>query len=174
MRIHKPPFTKLVIAGTLALSPLAMTACGDDTAGPEEGASVGDIQEEDADVADETADGYDGVYDTDFYDGVDSYVGEEVTVSAEVNEILTPESFTIAGTDESSVESLLIVGATGSDSLEAGNPVQVTGTVEEAFDLATVEDDLGVDLDDALYEDYDAEPYIMASDVSTSVPEESD
>ena len=45
----------------------------------------------------------DGVYDQEFYENFDGYVGEKVTVSANVDEILNNKAFTIAGTDETTV-----------------------------------------------------------------------
>lgn len=149
-----------------AVSALGLTACGgDDTAGPETGTDVEDIQEEDV-----AAGPYDGVYDSAFYEDIESYEGEEVTVSADVNEIISSTSFTIAGTEDTDVESLLVVSATEVSGLEPDLTVAVTGTVQKAFDLPTVEEDLGVDLDDPLYEAYDQEPYIEATMIDTSVP----
>jgi hypothetical protein len=152
------------VAAVLALSGLGLTACGDDTAGNEAGADVQDVTEDDVAVGP-----YDGPYDTAFYGDLDSYVGEEVTVSADVNEILSPTSFTIAGTDDTTVEPLLVVGATEVTGLESDLTVSVTGTVQEGFDVAAVEDDLGADLDDELYTEWDGEHYLVAKSVDTSV-----
>ncbi len=49
--------------------------------------------------------------------------------------------------------------------LETELTVEVTGTVMEAFVLTDVEDGLGVDLDDALFEDFEDERYVMAEGV---------
>lgn len=173
------PLTRTAAGGVLALAALSLTACGD-TAGPETGTSVEDVQEgdavEDAAAEDEVVEDeaaatgpYDGLYDSGFYDDLDSYEGMEVTVSADVNEVLSPSSFVIAGTDDTSVDPLLVVGATEVTGLEPALTVAVTGTVSQAFDLVTVEEELGVDLDDARYEEYDQQPYITASSVDTSV-----
>jgi hypothetical protein len=108
---------------------------------------------------------YDGIYDTAFYEGLDSYVGEEVTLSADVNEVITPEAFSIAGTDDTSVEALLVVGATGDTELAPETTVGVTGTVQEAFVVTEVEEELGGDLDDALFAEWEQEPYVVADDV---------
>lgn len=40
----------------------------------------------------------------------------------------------------------------------------MTGTVEETFVLADVEQDLGVDLDDALLADREQQPYVVAEE----------
>lgn len=161
--IRTRPLARTAAGGVLALSTLSLVACGD-TAGPETGTSVEDVQET---AEDEAA--ADGPYDSDFYDTVPDLEGETVTVSADVNEVISPESFVIAGTDDTSVDPLLVVGATEVTGLAPDLTVAVTGTVHTAFDLPAVEEELGVDLDDALYEDYDQQPYITATGVDTSV-----
>ena len=162
-----PRTARAAVAAVAALSALGLSACGGDTAGTEAGADVEDVVEEEPLEEEPAAAGpYDGVYDSAFYDEVDSYVGEEVVLSADVNEVITPESFTIAGTDDTSVEALLVVGATGDTELAPETTVGVTGTVMESFVVTDVEDELGVDLDDALFTDWEQEPYVVAEDVA--------
>jgi len=167
---RRRPLAAAAVAGVIAFSGVGLAACGD-TAGDETGTSVEDIQEGDAPATSPTtaAGTYDGVYDNTFHDGVNDYLGQTVTVSADVNEVVDGNTFTIAGTDDTSVDPLLVTGAKSTSDLEPDLTVKVTGTVQEAFDLATVEDDLGVDLDDDLYDDWDGKPYIVASSVDTSV-----
>lgn len=164
LRNRNRPQPGITVIGLIAVSALSLTACGSDTAGAETGTDVEDIQEEPA-----VAEPYDGVYDTAFYEGVESYDGEEVTVSADINEIISPTSFTIAGTDDTTVEPLLIVHDGTLQELAPDLTVAVTGTVHRTFDLPTVEDEIGLDFDDALFEEWEAEPYIEASKIDTSV-----
>lgn len=157
-------------AAALVLPFAALTFVGCGTSGPEEGATVEDVVEGEEEPLEEDALAYDGVYDTAFYDDYDSLVGEEVTVSAKVNEILSPEAFVIAGTDDTTVEPLLIVHNLGElPELQEELTVAVTGTVQEAFVLTDVEEELGVDLDDERYADWEGERYIQATAVDTSV-----
>ncbi|MGY1839272.1 MULTISPECIES: hypothetical protein [unclassified Modestobacter] len=184
MRTHTSRFAKLTLAGTLALSPLALTACGDDTAGPEEEVSVGDIQQEDeqaepgAGVGAGTevppGVGYTGAYDDSFAAGGNEYVGQQVTVSATVDELIGPHSFSIAGAEGSSVDPLLVIAPDMASDLEPGQDVQVSGTVEDPFNEATAEGDLGIDLADGAFLDYQGEVYIVANDVETSAPTETE
>jgi hypothetical protein len=163
---------RTAVASILPFAALSFVAC--DTAGPEEGADVEDVVEDDGAV-EETPTGegvvgpYDGVYDRTFYDDYDSYMGEEVTVSAQVNEIITPMSFTIAGTDDTTVEALLIIHQGEVTELADDLTVAVTGTVKEAFDLPTVEEEMGIDLDDNALADWDQARYIEATSIDTSV-----
>ena len=164
---------KLAMAGILPIAALSLAGCNS-TSGTEEGADVEDVVEEEA-VADEgdPVEPYDGVYDTDFYEAYDSYVGEEVTLSADVNEIVSEKSFTIAGTDDTTVEALLVLADGQMEEVTPGLTVSVTGTVMESFDLPTVEEETGLDLDDEAFADFDGENYVVAESVDTSVDADS-
>jgi hypothetical protein len=164
----------------LPFAALTFTGCGEeDTAGTEEGVSADEVvepedneveQEEAVEepaaeepVADELA--FDGIYDQAFIDDYDTLVGEVVTVSAEVNEIITDSAFTIAGTEDTGVEPLLIVHAGEAGVPESGTAVSVTGTVRDAFDVVDVESELGVELEDEAYADWEGQRYIVADSV---------
>ena len=150
--------------GIIAVSALGLTACGSDTAGAETGRDVEDIQEDPA-----VAEIYDGPHDMVFYDDVQSYDGEEVAVSADISEVISPTSFTIAGTDDATAESLLVVHDGTLKELAPDLAVRVTG-VHKTFGLPTVADDLDLDLGDALFEEGGAEPCIQATTIATSIP----
>lgn len=150
-------------AGAAALALTGLSACGD-TAGTEEGVDVEDVQQE----GDNNDFIYDGPYDETFNEDMDQYEGETVTVSAEVNDVLSENAFTIAGTEDTSVEELLIVSAEGNADLAEDDPVEVTGVVHQAFESTTVEEDLGFTLEEELFADYDGEPYIEATTVDTN------
>lgn len=162
----------LVAAGGAAVLALGLGACGD-TAGDEDGTSVEDVQEveEEAQVGTDEEGGeyaYDGPYDSGFADQQDSLVDEQVTVSAAVDEVLDDTSFTVAG-DDSGVEPLLVVDAGSSATVEPDVEVDVTGTVQLSFALAGVEEELGLDLDDELYAEWEGETYLVASAVDVGV-----
>lgn len=154
---------------------LGLTACG--PSGAETGADVEDVQEgevvETTDPADDPAEEmaagpYVEPYDTDFCDEATTYVGEEVTLTGDVNEIISSTAFTIAGTEDTTVSPVLVVGGEQTTNLEEGQAVEVIGTAQEAFDLLQV----GEGLDDDLFADHDGQPYIEATEVSTGVPAE--
>jgi hypothetical protein len=155
----------------LPLAALTFTGCG--TSGPEEGVDVEDVVEsdEEVEVAEDTAFSYDADYNTEFYDEYDSLVGETVRVSATVNEVITPAAFTIAGTDDTTVEPLLVVTATPVPELEEGLTVAVTGIVRESFVLTTVEEDLGLDLEDEAFVTWESERYLEATEIEVLVEE---
>ncbi len=163
---------RLMTAGVFAVAGLALAGCN--TEGPEDGVDVEDISEGDVassspaaetPMADETpmaGMGYSGLYDQNFYDEAraDAYAGQEVTVSAEVTETLSDDTFVIAGTANTAVDPLLIVEEEEIPAVEVGQVVQVTGTVMQDFDVAAAEEKLGIDLDDEAYADFVGEPYV--------------
>ncbi len=96
---------------------------------------------------------------------VDSFVGETVTVSSEVEETLGTNAFTLSGPQGP----LLVTSATGmgdNEIVEPDAPVQVTGTVRENFTVTGFEDEFGVDLDDELFADFEQQTYIVADSIS--------
>lgn len=103
---------------------------------------------------------YDGDYDPNFYDAIDTYVGEEVSLSAEVLDVLSPTAFTIISGDDPSANPLLVLNEDDTKNVLPGMPIQVTGAVKEAFEPNTAEEHLGVDLDDALYEGWIGDFYL--------------
>lgn len=160
-------------AATLSILPvtvLGVAGCNS-TSGPETGTDVEDIVEEEelideedvAEEADPALEPYDGAYDQDFYDDAESYVGQEVTVSADVTETLSDDTFVIAGGPDTTVDPLLIVENQEIPPLDVGQAVKLTGTVKQAFDVAVAEEELGIDLEDELYEDYAGDPYLSVT-----------
>lgn len=166
MSLRNPrPSVRVVSGVILALTAaLGLGACSE-TTGVEQGTTIEEIQDDDDDA------GYNGIYDSSFYGGMDDYVGETVTVSADVGRIVSDHAFTIAGGD---VEELLIVDADKSVDLEVGSLIQVTGTVYQSFDLPAAEKRLDTDLDDEQFGPYDQEPYIEATSIETNPDTEED
>jgi hypothetical protein len=158
------PVLRSAVVGLAAASTLVLSACGD-TEGPETGASVEEVQQDPGGAVEP------GVFDNDYSDA-GSYVGQEVTVSAEVNDVVSPTAFTIAGTAGTTVDELLVLQAAGGPEITEDSVVQVTGTVREGFDVVEAEGFVGTDLDDGLFTDWTGENYIEASSVDLTVPEE--
>ncbi|WP_199430532.1 hypothetical protein [Qaidamihabitans albus] len=137
---------RVAAVAVLLLSPFAVAACGGDdgTAGPETGADVEDITEDD-------------------YFADDQYVGEEVTVSANVTEVIDPQSFVLAGEDYGD-DSLLVLSGKDARKVQEGDVVKVTGTVRE-FDYENYRADYALGAAD-LYTPYDTEEFLVADSVT--------
>ena len=110
--------------------------------------------------------------------------GSRVVVSAEISDIVgddegeaetitaatrTPTGFVIGEDDQR----VLVVGANmpqlavlrGNEDIAQGDVVQVSGTVRD-FQIAEIEDELGADLADEQFEEFEDRPAIVASDVN--------
>ncbi|MDK3255766.1 hypothetical protein [Blastococcus capsensis] len=161
-----------VIAAVVGMGGLA--ACSDDSAGPE----AGGVSAEDLQGVEDQIAGLDervgvleegGVEGTDvgvaplgaeddteaFFGDNESFVGQEVTVSAEISEMVTTtdigSSFRIAG---ESGDPIPVVSASPMAEMDANDVVQVSGTVVQV-QRDTFEEDFGVAADE-LFEDADA------------------
>ncbi len=164
-RMKRRPARTVVASLALATSLGAMTSCSD-SAGPEAGGVTTDdltqIQEdlgaleervgnlEGADPASGAAAG------TELTDEEKAaLVGQEVTVSAEISELITNSdvgsAFRVAG---GSGPSVAVLATTPPEGLQANDVVQITGTVKEVT-RDSFEDDFGI-AEDELFDDPDA------------------
>lgn len=102
-------------------------------------------------------------------------VGQTVTVSGEVTSVIAPTGFTISGEQDAELadpntSGVLVVSAQEFGVTE-GDVVQIVGEVA-LFRIADIESDLGIDLDDELFEEFEGQPALIASSVDMTVPEE--
>ena len=92
-------------------------------------------------------------------------LGETVTVNGEVSELIGTNAFTIGG--EEIGDNPILVVAAQVPALGEGDVVEVAGTVVE-FQVIGYEEDLDLDLVDNEFEDFDGDPAIAATSVTTS------
>lgn len=90
--------------------------------------------------------------------GIQLVDGEQVTIEGEVQEVLSPNSFTLGG-DET------LVFSSENFDVDDDDIVEVTGTVQP-FVIADVEQDFDLDFDDDLFVDYENELSVSADSVS--------
>lgn len=90
-------------------------------------------------------------------------IGEKVTVTGEVAEVLNANAFTLGG-DEFGENPLLVVNAKPT-SLRAGEQVRVSGEVIR-FSVPGIEEDFDLDLVDDEFEDFDGDPALRAASVT--------
>ena len=96
--------------------------------------------------------------------------GKEVTVNGEVQEVFGANAFKL---DEEALfaggidNDLLVIGAqqnlAGIDDQIVDDWVEVTGTVHSTFRLADIESEIGYDLDDTLFTEWEGRPVLVAS-----------
>lgn len=182
MRTSDRRSTRMMAVGVLTVAGLGLAACGPQGPAPEDPLADGEVEEpvqeplddppaEEPTTTEPTAAGptgegptagtvYVGPYDQAFIDDLGTYTAQEVTVTGDVDETLTPDAFTI-GAD---VDPLLVIETQESiPPVDPGQEVEVTGTVEEIFEIVAVEEEFGIDLDDELFVAYESQPYLVAS-----------
>lgn len=153
------PRTGAFAAPLAVVAAIGLAACDDDSAGPEQATDVEDVAEADPDENDPGAE----------------LLGQAVTVSGEISEIVDQGAFRIGG-DDLGGEAVTVVSPMGgfgdmgvdiTEEMVANDTVlQVTGTVRQ-FNVAELEDEFGVDYDDERYEDVEGEAVIVADQVVT-------
>jgi hypothetical protein len=148
--------TAIIGAVMLLLVALLLWAVfyNDDSTDPESGASLSEIVQ-----------------------APNTYAGQTVTVRSEVEQVVSQVAFWLdedALLDGSIDDDLLVVSATQDAALDfetlEGNGAIVTGTVRQ-FDRAAIEQEIGYDLDDALFADLAGRPVIIATAVEPVVTE---
>ncbi len=103
------------------------------------------------------------------------YYGQTTTVSGAVGQVIEPRAFvmvdeqTLEGGPPSEAELVdrgVLVVRTGGPAPNVSEPqkVRVTGTLQQ-FDITAFEQQQGVDLDDALYAEYQDRPVLVAAEV---------
>ncbi|MDP9006876.1 MAG: hypothetical protein M3N15_08175 [Actinomycetota bacterium] len=86
------------------------------------------------------------------------FIGDEVVVSGEVIDVLSPSIFRLAGPLEG--QSVLVVSA-GPEQVIEDHVVKVTGRIDD-LDVLFLERELGRDLDDEVLEPFEGEGVIVA------------
>lgn len=164
-------FAALPLALVLAVGGLA--ACGEDEADTTAGADVTAAPTEDDAGADEAFEEV-GVDDVEYgvqieeLDEVARLDRQQITLRGEVGQLFQPAGMTIVGGESDVAEPLLVIGVPDDAELTAGEPVRVQGTVYGSLDRALVEDELGIELDEDTYGQFDGQPYVLATDAEAA------
>ena len=108
-------------------------------------------------------------------DDTSEYVGEEVTIRAEVESVINEFSFLMVSDDYLDGEGVLVINASSEPFLipDVGDSqLQVTGKVQ-SFAMLQVAEEYGLTLAPELYEQYEEKPVIIAASIALS-PDPSD
>ena len=128
---------------------------------------------------DGTAEPYTGPYDADFAaqigtypqtGQISDYEGVEVTLTGVVHEVINPVAVAITDPQDPSLPPLLVVLDDAEETLVVGDPVAVSGTVHAAYNVPTVEENLGEAPDEDVLAHYDGEPFVLATAVNSPAP----
>jgi hypothetical protein len=137
-----------MVAGT-AVAVVALVGCGDDDrgAGPERGVTVDEVQE-----------------DQYFYEG--EYLGQVVTVSGAVTEVISDRTFEIDGEDYGE-DSLLVITAEPV-TVAVGDVLRITGTVGQYHRV--MESETPIYNESERYEKYETEAVLHDASVQPLPP----
>lgn len=118
---------------------LGLSACGGDSeSGEKSGLDIAEIQ---------------GAFES---GDAGSVTGQKATLTAEVEELISPSAFVVAD----DAEPLLVI-AKDMRIPDEGDQVRISGTVHE-FDFGQVHERLGVDMAKPLFDEHQGEPYLWA------------
>lgn len=134
--VRRPPSAVVVMA--LAVTGLMLSSCEDDFSS----SSALTVEAIQSDLA--------------------AYEDEQVTVLAEVQEIVSPFAYSIRGTTDAFTEPILVVAADDWSDLEPDVPVRVEGELRTGLVLVELEELLNQDLDDQTYAAWESGVYIVA------------
>ncbi len=90
--------------------------------------------------------------------------GESITIAGEVTAVLSTVAFQLAGAGWT----VVVLDAQHAQ-VHSGDYVQVQGTVRQ-LDIAELEEEFGLDLDDKLYEAYTGDLVLVAEKVTAAEP----
>lgn len=148
IRHLRPRWFMLLAAVVFAM---ALGACGDD----------------DPDIAVENGTAVEDTSETaTFFSDPAQLVGDRITVHAVVDEVVDPNGFRMVAEDPGG-DSFLVIHD-GTQEFSVGDFVTVEGTVSE-FNMAVVENQMGLDLDKESYELYEGEYGIQAESIEIRV-----
>lgn len=160
MTIRDRGFIRVLTATMAAATAVVLAGCNQDDPIPADGEFMGNsAPAAEGTPTEENRVVYEGQYNQEFIDEAANYVGQQVTIEGEVSRTLSPETFAIAGP----ADPMLIVEKQEVSAVNEGESVEVTGTMRENFSVAEVEEQLGIDLEDELYADFEGENYVMAT-----------
>lgn len=161
MTIRDRGSARVLTAALVAATAVALAGCNEDDPIPADGEPVGvpapEIEET---FPDDNRVVYEGQYNQLFIDESENYVGQQVTISGEVTRTLSPETFAIAGP----ANPMLIVEEQEIPAVDDGESVEITGVMQENFSVVETEEQLGIELDESLYADFEGENYVLAAD----------
>ncbi|CCG04133.1 hypothetical protein [Blastococcus saxobsidens] len=152
------------LAAVMALAGAGLSACGgmddDNPLAPYAPAELPDIR-----GAEDIDDAYSGLLDPAFREDLDAYEDIEVTLLADVAEVISPRVFTVTSPDGSELEPVLVVATADAGDVDpqAGQSLLIAATPVGDFDAGTVSEDLGMSLDEQQLEEWEDEIYLVAT-----------
>ncbi|TQN42617.1 hypothetical protein FHU33_2023 [Blastococcus colisei] len=161
MRAHRfRPQAGPALAVVLVLAGGGLSACAadDEATAPELEVEVPDLR-----GAEDPDDPYIGLLDAAFREDLEAYARQEVTLLADVAEVLSPQAFTVTSPEGGEVDPVLVVTTVGDADPRAGQPLYIAATPVRDFQADVVIEELGLDVDPDELEDWEDETFLVAT-----------
>jgi hypothetical protein len=163
-RDHSRTLAGPALAAVLTLAGGGLSACGGlDDDNPE--APFDPVELPDIRGADDIDDAYSGLLDAAFREDLDAYEGIEVTLLADVSEVLSPRAFTVTSPEDAEVEPVLVIATVDAGDVEprAGEPLLIAATPVKDFDAEVVAEEMRLDVNAGQLEEWDDEAFLVAT-----------
>jgi len=164
MRTHRSSPYRPGAAAVLALTAAGLVACSgeddDNPSAPELETQVPDVRgSEDLD------DPYRGLLDAAFREDLEAYVDQEVTLLADVAEVVSPRVFAVTSPDGGEVDPVLVVATADAGDVDpqVGQSLVIAATPVRDLEAGTVVEEQGLDVQQQQLEEWDGEPYLVAA-----------
>jgi hypothetical protein len=101
---------------------------------------------------------------SDVLNNMQTYTGQQITVTGTVAQLINPHAITVAptGTNTGNNAQTLLAVAKNTATLTTGSPVELTGTLQPAFDINQATAFAGSNIDPAAIAAYNGKPYAQA------------
>jgi hypothetical protein len=157
------PLAGPTLAAVLALAGVGLSACGDEddnALAPTSPVDVPDIR-----GPGDLDDPYSGVLNATFVEDLDAYTGAEVTLLADVAEVVSPRVFTVTSPDGAEAGPVLVVATedAGDVDPQAGQSLVIAATPVDGFDAEVVIEELALDVDEEQLGEWDDEGFLVAT-----------
>ncbi len=154
------------LVALLALTGAVLSGCGPDMS-PQRGSGAEQLEIRDAEDVEELEDVYVGPLDQAFYEDIESYDLQVVTLVAEVSEVLAPRAFTVTAPEDPDVGPLPVVCVRGAGEvdLNPGASLLMAATPMRDLEPGEVADDLGLDVDADELEEWEGQTFLVATTV---------
>lgn len=169
MRAHRFWPDRAVAAAVLALTTTGLVACAAEDDGnplaPELEAQVPDIRgSEDLD------DPYRGLLDAAFREDLEAYADQEVTLLADVAEVVSPRVFAVTSPNGGEVDPVLVVATAdaGNVDLQVGQSLVIAATPVRDLEAEAVVEEQALDVEQEQLEEWDGETYLVATILETA------
>jgi poly-beta-hydroxyalkanoate depolymerase len=114
--------------------------------------------------AEDLDDPYSGVLDAAFHEDLEAYANQEVTLLADVAEVVSPRVFTVTSPDDPEVRPVLVVATEDAEDVDpqAGASLLLAATPVDSFEAEVVVDELALDVQPEQLEEWEEQTFLDA------------